>query len=454
MYLEAIKVARIVNPAVRVIGLTATPYRLTSGMICGPDNVLNHICYEVGVRELIDGGYLSPLKSKQGAALNTSGLHTRGGEFVAGEVEALMDDDARVRAAVAEIVRVAADRKAVLVFASGVEHGEHLAEHLRAESGCEVETIFGDTDSDQRAATIARFKSGALKYLVNMNVLTTGFDAPNVDCVALVRPTASPGLYYQMVGRGFRKSPGKDHCVVLDFGGNILRHGPIDRIEVKTKPKGDGVPPQRVCPQCQEIVAVATRVCACGCEFPLPERQGHDTEASDAAILSGEPEWLLAVHAAYFHHRGRDGKLDTLEVEYCANGRFGFGVREWLCFDHTGYARQKAERWWRERCDGPVPVSVPEALERARAGELRCPKNVQWVREGKFMRVIGYQWEDGTETRGDTLPGAFTKKTLAQAVAERKAPLPPSAYPPVGVQPSYFTDFLAKAGMSEADLPF
>ena len=107
-------------------------------------------------------------------------------------------------------------------------------------SGMECAVVTGDTPSDERAEIISRFKGEvvrdmfgevtkpALKYLCNVNVLTTGFDAPNVDCVVLLRPTNSAGLLVQMVGRGFRLSPetGKKNCLVLDYGDNILRHGP------------------------------------------------------------------------------------------------------------------------------------------------------------------------------------------------------------------------------------
>ena len=109
-------------PGVPVIGCTATPYRMTTGMICGPDNLLNHICFEVGVRELIVQGYLCPLKSKAGRQkVDTTGLHIRGGEFIAGEVELLMDDAALVRSACREIVDQTRERHAVLIFASGVD---------------------------------------------------------------------------------------------------------------------------------------------------------------------------------------------------------------------------------------------------------------------------------------------------------------------------------------------
>ncbi|RMF71994.1 MAG: hypothetical protein D6738_12550 [Acidobacteria bacterium] len=191
--------AKVVNPHARVIGLTATPFRMKTGTICAPDTILNEVCYEVGVRELIVRGFLCPLRTKAGTArADTSGLHVRAGEYVAGEVEDLMDDEALVDAACAEIVELTRDRRSVLIFASGVCHGEHVARVIRERHGAECGFIEGGTPTKERDALIDRFKRGELKYLANVNVLTTGFDAPGIDCVALLRPTLSPGLYYQM----------------------------------------------------------------------------------------------------------------------------------------------------------------------------------------------------------------------------------------------------------------
>jgi len=152
---------------------------------------------------------LCPLRTKAGIArADTSNLHVRGGEFVAGEVEDLMDQVALVRAACAEVVEQTRDRTSVLIFSSGIQHGQHIVDVLRTEHGVECGFITGETPAAERESLIARFrrKGGQelfadaphLKYLCNVNVLTTGFDAPNVDCVAMLRPTMSPGLYYQM----------------------------------------------------------------------------------------------------------------------------------------------------------------------------------------------------------------------------------------------------------------
>ncbi len=334
MYRTFLAEARAVNPNVRLVGLTATPYRMSSGLICGPDNLLNHVCYEVGVRELMAQGYLCPLKTKAGRRkADTAGLHLRGGEFIAGEVESLMDDDGLVHSACGEIAEHARDRHSVLIFAAGVQHALHVRRVL-GESGLACGFVCGDTPQSERAETLKRFKEGALRCLVNVNVLTTGFDAPNIDCVALLRPTNSPGLYYQMVGRGFRLDPSKENCLVLDFGGNILRHGPVDALEIKERSSGGGgEAPAKECPQCQAVIHAAYGVCPeCGYEFPQPKRELHEREASTASVLSGEvTETEHEVNGVYYSvHVKRDapeGHPPTMRVEY----RVGFQIGRASC---------------------------------------------------------------------------------------------------------------------------
>jgi DNA repair protein RadD len=354
MYRQFLADAKTVNPNLRIIGFTATPFRLKSGSICTPDGFLNHVCYEVGVRELIVQGYLCPLVSKAGRTkFDTAGLHTRGGEFVADEVEDLMDQGALVQAACAEIVEQTRDRHAVLIFASGVRHGEHIVSVLKAKHDIDCGFVTGDTPTEERDATLARFKSGELKYLCNVNVLTTGFDAPHIDCVVLLRPTLSPGLYYQMVGRGFRLHPSKQNCLVLDYGGNVLRHGPVDQIKVKTANRdGTGEAPAKECPECNSVIAAGYARCPdCGYEFPPPERSKHDAKASEAGILSGQVTTTrYAVQDVFYSiHRKRgagDDAPKSLRVDY----KIGWHrwKSEWVCLEHDGFARQKAVAWWKK----------------------------------------------------------------------------------------------------------
>jgi len=402
MYRTFLKDARTVNPSLRVIGLTATPFRMRSGMICEPDNVLNEVCYEVGVKELIVQGYLCPLVTKGSReAIDTSGLHVRGGEFVAGDAEDLMDTDELVESACHEILEQTLARRSVLIFAAGVRHGHHVAEVLRAKSGEDVGMVFGETADAERGEVLGAFRAGELKYLVNVNVLTMGFDAPNIDCVAMVRPTLSPGLYYQMVGRGFRLHDGKENCLVLDFGGNVLRHGPVDAIRVhKVNHRGNGDPPAKQCPECRSLIAAGYAVCPdCGYEFPPPKRQNHEATASTDDILSGEVTTTVyeveAVHYSVHHKRGApDDAPKTLRVEY----RIGFHKyqSEWICFEHTGWPRHKAESWWRRRSEAPVPDSAAEAEVLASDGALCETRSitVRSVAGEEYPRIIGYDLGD------------------------------------------------------------
>ena len=413
MYQKFLADARVVNPNVRLVGLTATPYRMTSGMICGSENLLNHVCYEVGVRELIVQGYLCPLKTKAGRQkVDTTSLHIRGGEFIAGEVEALMDDDALVRSACREIVEHARDRHSVLIFASGVQHALHV-QRIFGEMGQECGFVCGETLPFERAETLEQFKNGKLKYLVNVNVLTTGFDAPNIDCVALLRPTNSPGLYYQMVGRGFRLHPSKENCLVLDFGGNILRHGPVDALQIKDRAAGTGEAPAKECPQCQAVVHAAYSVCPeCGHEFPPPQREKHEREATTAGVLSGEvTETEYQVSEVFYGvHVKRDapeGHPRSMRVDY----RCGFNDyrSEWVCPEHTGYARSKFEAWWRARSHEPVPANTDDAVAICEAGGVArtLAITVRSVAGEKYDRITNHQLGvipprlDGTDEHDD-----------------------------------------------------
>jgi len=398
MFRQFLADAKVVNPNVRTIGLTATPFRMTTGSICAPENFLNAVCYEIGVKELIVQGHLCRLRSKAGRAkADTSGLHIRGGEFIADEVERLMDDQDLVRSACAELVEQTADRHSVLVFASGIQHGLHIQQALQDGHGQECGFICGDTPDAKREELIELFRSGDLKFLCNVNVLTTGFDATNVDCVALLRPTNSPGLFYQCCGRGFRTDPGKADCLVLDFGGNVMRHGPVDQVKPRDASGRGGEAPAKECPECHAVIAAGYGRCPdCGFMFPERERSNHDAEATTAGVLSGEvttTEYSV-LGISYSVHIKRDAPADsprTMRVEY----QIGLNrwQSEWICFEHTGYARNKAEGWWRQRSNEPVPATAEDAVDVCEAGGI-CETHaitVRTVAGEKYDRIAKHE---------------------------------------------------------------
>lgn len=418
MYRQFLAECQGINPRMRVVGFTATPFRLDCGTICGPDKLLNTVCYEVGVRELIRDGYVCALVSKASTnKVDTGGLHVRGGEFLADEVEALMDDDRLVETACAEIVEHTRDRSAVLIFASGINHGRHVSRVLAEKHDIECGFICGKTSDTERDELLARFRGETssdmfvrepLKYLCNVNVLTTGFDAPNIDCVVMLRPTLSPGLYYQMVGRGFRLRAGKRNCLVLDFGGNVLRHGPVDQVRAKAGAgAGKGQAPAKECPECHSVIAAGYARCPdCGYAFPAPENTKHEAKASAAGVLTGQVTITkYAVHDVHYSVHIKRGAGEDAPRSMRVDYRVGWHQHksEWVCFEHPGFARGKAVAWWRQRSAEAVPETAQEAVDVANNGGLAPAKSitVRSVAGEKYDRIIDYELGDIPEAVDD-----------------------------------------------------
>lgn len=414
MYGQFLADARVCNPEVKLVGLTATPYRLDSGRLDeGDEKLFERVVYTYNVGKAIEEGFLSPVTTR---ATNThfdlSSVSIRGGEFVAGELEKAVDRAEVNEAAVNEIVEHGKDRKSWIVFCSGVQHAEHIAELIR-DRGHSCGVILGETPSAERARLIAEFKAGKLRALCGVSVLTTGFNAPSVDLIAMLRPTQSAGLYVQIVGRGTRLAPGKSNCLVLDFAQNIERHGPIDDIRVKRKGgKGDGMAPVKICPECEAYCPAAARTCLdCGHIFPEPQIK-ITVMPSKAAILkrdvapvASEPGWQKVDGVSFRRHPGKDGKPDTFCVSYVC------GVQtysRWLGFEHNNGARDIARSWWRERTNyKKPPTTIAEALSRTH--EIVRPDEILVKPNGKFWNV-----EKERTVRG-VQPGGEGLRLLAQA---------------------------------------
>lgn len=401
LYRKFITAMRTMNPAVRLCGLTATPYRLSSGLLHrGKNPLFTEIAYEVPVKDLVAEGYLCPLISKATLAkLDTAGVATRGGEFVAGALERAVDQEDLTDRIVAEMCRLFADRHKWLIFCSGVQHAAHVADAL-SRAGIPAGTVHGALDATTRADRLAAFKAGQLRALTSMDVLTTGYDEPAIDAIAMLRPTKSTGLYVQMVGRGFRLHASKVNTLVLDFAGNVESHGPVDAITVERAADagltaGEHAAPSKVCPMCQEIVFLGARTCpACEFAFPEPEKPPLFPEASTRPIMSSEPEpieWVHVVDVHYSRHE-REGKTPSMRVDYW-NG-YKLLASEWICFEHTGFARQKAEAWWARRSTEPTPVTVDEAL--LTADHLPMPSKIATQRDGKWTRIVDSDVESPT----------------------------------------------------------
>lgn len=385
----------------RVAGFSATPYRLDTGRLDdGDDRLFDQTVYSYGIGQGIADGFLSPLISKASASeIDVSSVQRRGGEFVAGSLEAAAMDDALIARAVDETIRFGEGRRSWLLFCSGVAHALQVRDVMRSR-GVSAETVTGETPAADRDRIIRDFKAGRIRCLTNANVLTTGFDAPATDLVVMLRPTLSTGLYVQIVGRGTRLADGKENCLVLDFAGNIRRHGPVDAVSVGPSKSGKsdgkvevGEVRAKECPNCESLVAINASTCKhCDFEWPRDEKPSHDAEADGhAAILSSEtvrPQAVGVVDWRFRRWPGKDGKADTVRVDYYAGLSL---VSEWLCPEHGGYAAQKAVEWWRGHGGAlPGPTSIDEMLERS--DELTMPSGVYIKPDGQYQRVVGREF--------------------------------------------------------------
>lgn len=259
-YAQVINKLRAHSPRLCVLGLTATPYRLGLGWIyqfhhrgmlrTNEERFFKKCVFELPLTYMIEKGYLTlPVKiDSPVAGYDFSSLKLRGpgGTFSMNEIEDLLKDQERVTPGIiGNIVSMSADRAGAMIFTSSVRHAEEILTHLPPEISA---MVVGDTESSERDRIIAAFKARQIKFLVNVSVLTTGFDAPHVDLIALLRPTESISLYQQIVGRGLRLSPGKTDCLILDYTG--LGHD-IFRPEVEgSKPSEESVPVKVECPVC------------------------------------------------------------------------------------------------------------------------------------------------------------------------------------------------------------
>jgi DNA repair protein RadD len=258
-YFQVISKLQKANPDICILGLTATPYRLGYGWIyeyhvgkkiqqTAQPRFFKKCVFELSTRYMIKNGYLTPpIKiDSPVASYDFSSLKLHGQHFVTAQIEKLLQDQKRITPVIIQnIVAMAEERHGVMIFTSSVNHAKEIMRSLPPYISA---LVVGETDDQDRDDIVQAFKARQLKFLVNVSVLTTGFDAPHVDVIAILRPTESASLYQQIIGRGLRLSPGKVDCLVLDYTGQAhdLFSPDID----EGKPTSDSVLVDVLCPAC------------------------------------------------------------------------------------------------------------------------------------------------------------------------------------------------------------
>lgn len=391
-YRKLINALKEINEKLRVVGFTGTPYRMGHGYIHEGSALFDGMIEPVGIKDLLDLGYLTPLRSKfTEHQLETEGVKKRGGEYVEKDLQLAVNTTKNNARAVVEMCRIGENRKSWLIFCTGVEHAENIAEILNFEN-IPTKVITGNTPHDERDLMIQEFKEGKIRALSSVNVVSIGFDAPNVDMLVMLRPTMSPSMYVQQAGRGMRLAEGKKDCLVLDFAGNVSEHGPIVNVKPpKKKGEGKGEAPVKVCEKCQEIVHLSVMVCpACGEAFPPPPPKATRLHQDD--IMGKDRLHELSVQKWRWqkYTSQRTGKTMLKVVYYGALS--DVPVKQYFTIWHEGYAGNKArvqlfDLFNKAGLEAADLAQDPSDIAKI-ANKGKPPALVKYEKNGRFQNVI------------------------------------------------------------------
>jgi DNA repair protein RadD len=400
------EVKRFGNPNLCVIGFTGTPFRGNGVWLHhGEDVLFNGVATKVSMTELLKSGHLSPLvvDDETPQLIDTTNVRVSQGDYVMSDLNRVVNDADLITRTVNDIIARGASRKKWLVYCVTIEHAENvLAAFIQA--GINTTMVTGDTPAAERKYIINQYKHGDTRCLVNVAVLTTGFDAPNIDLIALLRPTLSPVLYVQIAGRGMRTADGKADCLWLDYTPTTANLGAVNlikgRVPPKVKAKLTGFTLVKHCDECGNACHISVMVCPdCGHEYPVNDNNiaaSHfDRPCTDALPLHGlqpAPKKWLAVNTVTFKRWDKNGKI-SLRVTYNCGLE---AVHEWLSFEGFGYAFKKASEWWAKRwaLENPwVPKSVDEALMAIDEVGIRSPNKIQVEKNGKYWSIKDYEFE-------------------------------------------------------------
>lgn len=398
-YRKLINDCKRYNPDIRTIGWTGTPYRGNGVWLTeGAERLFTDIAARITIREQLEHEppYASPLVtattditvSAEGVKLNSDG------DYIVTDLAKRLDQTELTQKIVKSIASLGQNRKKWMIFCANVSHAQHMTDELTS-LGIPVVMVCGDkkiTPDSARTKALSNLKAGRIRGIVNVACMTTGVDVPDLDLIALVRNTRSPVLYVQIAGRGMRIDPTgqKQDCLWLDYTDTTLVLGPVDQVkgrgETKTNRSEDSsetTAVHKICPECGCQVATATNACKCGYQFPSPTLKINETPNS-ANILAEEVFTTYTVSKVTYSHYRNLKKQDappTLKVSYWSGMKMI--VSEWVCLEHTGYAKAKAERWWNARINSKIPLPTPAKIDDAlkQTHFLKIPNSII-VKEG------------------------------------------------------------------------
>ena len=395
--------------SMKVMGCTATPYRMGQGYIYGnrKDHFFKGLAYSVSIPELIQAGYLCRLSAfavNDNAIIDAGkvSLKFKGGDFREKELE----DIAMVDETIIEVISDWIDnaytkgRTASVFFCVSVLHAQKMTQYLK-QHGINAAVVTGETPNQDRDKILADFESGKLHALCNVGVLTEGWDAPRTDCIALLRPTQSVGLYVQMCGRGMRLHDNKENCLLLDYGENVARHGCLDEVEPGESLPGRYKP--KICASCNAINSPSAKECIeCGQVFESTQSKvlwtkkerevARRTKADKQAVLSDERKAsapknkpITDIYASVV--KSKNGS-EYCQVVFTVKDEF-FPKKMPLMFGHPTAHNMAVRKWKKITTKWGSPSQPWMAAELINSGAFDTISEIIVQKQGKYENVVG-----------------------------------------------------------------
>lgn len=428
MYQKAIEQLRQYNPLLKVIGLTATPFRMGQGRLTDSTYdsdgkpvpaMFTDTTFDITSREpfnrLIDEYYLSPLIPKRTENyIDCRDVEQLANDFNQTQLMAAVETQGVTGEALQEAYEQGKDRKSWIVFGAGIKNCLQIKDILNR-MGVPTVAVHSNRENfkmsdDERDKAITAFKAGRFRAIVSNNILTTGFNHPAVDFIIDLRPTTSIPLHIQKYGRGtrpvfhpaythehlqhkhFRQEAigygGKQNCLVMDFAGNTARLGPINDPQIPSRKKGGGTGevPVKICENCGAYNHTVARVCVeCGHEFIFKEKIKPTASTREIIAKGGDDIKYKTVTNMIPRVHKKNGKPPTLQISYfCGVALY----RVWLGFEGKGLGKHKAREWWRQHQGDDIPETTQEAFNRF--SECRQTGQLRVDLSGKHPEILEY----------------------------------------------------------------
>lgn len=437
-YMKIINHYLAINPQMRIVGLTGTPFRGKGVSIVGDDQLFKHVTAKIQMPWLVANGFVVPItySTTEAEAYDFSNCKLQNnGKYKASEIAEAAEGKGRLTSTIIdEVVRNSQKQGGVIIFGATIAHCIEIMESLPPGISA---MLTGKTPAKERASIIKRIKSGALKYIVNVSVLTVGFSAPIISHVVWLRKTESMRLYVQGNGRGVRMEDGKTHCLVSDYAGNLDYLGDVDDPTI-VKALQDKLPEdaeyQVPCPCCDTLNTIFARRCIgfkynqevqavkrcdyffsfkecikCGCENDATARECRKCGAEqidpnkkliiDKAVrITHKPIDVPVISTSYSRHKGKGGKIDTLKIDYLLDlpSRKNPIISEWISpeapygtYPHRIYINQFCSL---HQCD--PDLNLDDIL--ANVQTLRNPTSIL-INKGKgekYLNIVMKKFEE------------------------------------------------------------